>query len=252
VKATGLALNQESVELHRRETVVSAALPPEVPAPALLGVHDDGEWIALVFEDVEGHPPRTPWVSDEINTVFESLARLASAAMPVELLRTLPDTTAQLANDVAGWRRIALDPPAALDPWARAHLDRLGDLADRAMTAFEGDHLVHTDVRADNLLLRTDRSVAIVDWPWAARVPAWLDRLLLLVNVALFGGHDVEQLVSVHIPAAPDDITAALTGLAGYFLDAARRPAPPGLPTLRAFQAAQGASTLEWLKRRRL
>jgi hypothetical protein len=76
--------------------------------------------------------------------------------------------------------------------------------------------------------------------------------LLLLVNVALFGGHDVEQLVGMHIQAAPDDITAALTGVAGYFLDAARRPAPPGLPTVRGFQAAQGASTLEWLKRRRL
>jgi Ser/Thr protein kinase RdoA (MazF antagonist) len=250
VKAAGLTVNEMAVELHRREALVSAALPPEVPSPTLLGVHDDGEWVALVFEDVAGRTPRTPWVGEEINAVFEALAGLASAAIPAELLRTLPDAAEKLANDMAGWQRIALEPPAALDPWARAHLDQLSGVADRAAAAFAGDQLVHTDIRADNLLLRPDGSVVIVDWPWATRGPAWLDRLLLLVNIALFGGHDVEQILAVHIHAEPDDVTAALAGFAGFFLDAARRPAPPGLPTVRGFQAAQGASTLEWLKRR--
>lgn len=29
-------------------------LPPDLPVPRLLDVNDDGEWVAVVFEDVEG------------------------------------------------------------------------------------------------------------------------------------------------------------------------------------------------------
>jgi len=48
----------------------------------------------------------------------------------------------------------------------------------------------------------------------------------------------------------PETIDAVLAGLTDYFVDAARQPPLPGLPTLRDFQAAQGASTLGWLRRR--
>jgi hypothetical protein len=39
-----------------------------------------------------------------------------------------------------------------------------------------------------------------------------------------------------------------LAGLAGFFIDAARQPPPVGLPTLRAFQRAQGQAVLSWLR----
>jgi aminoglycoside phosphotransferase (APT) family kinase protein len=106
------------------------------------------------------------------------------------------------------------------------------------------------DIRADNLLIRPDGEVVIVDWPWAARGPAWLDPLSVLVNVNLFGGLDVEALTAQHVRAEADDVTGFLVGLTGYFLDAARQPGSPGLPTVRAFQAAQGRSTLAWVRRR--
>ena len=38
--------------------------------------------------------------------------------------------------------------------------------------------------------------------------------------------------------------------LAGYFIHRSRRPGPPGLPTVRAFQAAQGGVALDWLRAR--
>jgi hypothetical protein len=41
-----------------------------------------------------------------------------------------------------------------------------------------------------------------------------------------------------------------LAGLAGYFHDRRRLPDPPGLPTVRAFQRAQGEVVLRWLKQR--
>jgi len=59
-------LNERTVELHRREEAVAAALPAEVPASELRGVHDDREWIALVcFDDVGGRCLGTPWVAAE-------------------------------------------------------------------------------------------------------------------------------------------------------------------------------------------
>ena len=47
-----------------------------------------------------------------------------------------------------------------------------------------------------------------------------------------------------------EDVDAVLAGLAAYFSDIARRPDPPGLPTVRAFQRAQGEVVLRWLRER--
>ncbi len=249
VKAAGRSLNEKTVRLHRREIAVSAALPEDVPAPTLLGSYDDGDWVALVLEDVEGRHPRTPWDAAELSAVLAALGQLAAAPLSAEQREYKPAGEA-IAHDVAGWRRIALDPPPDLEPWARDHLDDLTDRADQVLPRLSGESLLHTDIRADNLLLRPDGAVVIVDWPWAARGPAWLDTLLLLVNVNLFGGHDVEALVAEHVRADPEDVTGFLVGLTGYFLDAARQPGSPGLPTVRAFQAAQGHATLDWVRRR--
>ena len=48
-------------------------------------------------------------------------------------------------------------------------------------------------------------------------------------------------------PAAVDSYVAAL---AGYFTRQALLPPPPGLPTLRAFQAAQGTIARTWAAER--
>ncbi|WP_420813584.1 hypothetical protein [Planosporangium thailandense] len=91
----------------------------------------------------------------------------------------------------------------------------------------------------------------MVDWPWACRGPAWLDTLLLLINVRLFGDHDATSLLRRCAAAADTDLGdlhAVLAGLAGFFADAARRPAPAGLPTLRAFQQAQADAAVSWLR----
>jgi aminoglycoside phosphotransferase (APT) family kinase protein len=237
------------VRMHRREIAVSAALSERIPAPTLLGSYDDGDWVALVLEDVEGRHPRTPWDADELTAVLAALGQLAAAPLSAEQGRYRAAGEA-FARDFAGWRRMSVDPPTDLDPWAREHADELAGWADEVLPRLTGESLLHMDIRADNLLVRPDGAVVIVDWPWAARGPAWLDTLCLLVNVNLFGGHDVEALAAAHVRADPADITGFLVGLTGYFLDAARQPAAPGLPTVRAFQAAQGRTTLEWVRRR--
>lgn len=108
---------------------------------------------------------------------------------------------------------------------------------------------MHTDVRADNLLVRPTGEVVVVDWPWACRGARWLDTVMLVINVRLFGGHDVEELLADRRLLAdvdPAAVTGVLAGLAGFFVDAARYPPPPGLPTVRALdrQAREHASSL--------
>jgi hypothetical protein len=47
-------------------------------------------------------------------------------------------------------------------------------------------------------------------------------------------------------------IEAVICTLAGYFVVRALEPPPPGLPTVRAFQAAQGRAAVRWLRERTL
>ncbi|NJC84348.1 aminoglycoside phosphotransferase family protein [Planosporangium mesophilum] len=257
VKAVSPTQNEVSTDLHRREAHVTAALPEYAPTPRLLGCYDDGYWVALVLQDVEGRHPRTPWRPDELEAVLTTLGDLAVTLTPSPL-PGVPSAVDHLSGNFAGWRRVAADPPPDLDPWTSAHLPVLCALADQATASLAGDTLVHNDIRADNLLLRPDGAAVVVDWPWACVGPAWLDTLLLMVNVRLFGGHDTDALLTdtlVSRRAAmtelkPDDLTAVLAGLAGFFLDCARQPPPPGIPTLRAFQRAQADAVLPWVRDR--
>jgi len=49
VKAVSSSLN--SPHLHRREARIVNVLPAGLPIPRFLGMYDDGEWVALVFDD---------------------------------------------------------------------------------------------------------------------------------------------------------------------------------------------------------
>ncbi|RZU52457.1 phosphotransferase family enzyme [Krasilnikovia cinnamomea] len=245
VKAVSPALNERSTELARQEARLSAALPPHAPVPRFVGSYDDGEWVALVLEDIEGRHPHTPWRPDELAAAVRGLRQLAAALTPspVADLATAGD---RLADNFAGWDRVAADPPPDLDPWARDHLDELRAAARWALTTLDGDTLCHCDIRADNMLLRPDGTVVFVDWPWGCVGPDWLDTVLLAVNVIVYGGDPAPVLAGVD----PRAVSAIMAGLAGYFVDRARQPPPPGIPTVRAFQRAQGEALLPWLRGR--
>jgi aminoglycoside phosphotransferase (APT) family kinase protein len=244
VKAVSPAQNERSVTLARREARIAAALPPQAPTPRLLGSYDDGDWVALVFSDVEGRHPRTPWVPAELHLAVTALRELARALTPSPVV-AVPTAAENLRPDFAGWHNLAADPPADLDPWAAAHLGALRAAADRALAAVgTGTTLAHCDIRADNLLVRPDGAIVVVDWPWACVGPAWLDTVLLGLNVLVHGGDPTPAFQGVG-PAVCADV---LAGFAGFFLDLGRYPDPPGLPTVRAFQRAQGAALLPWLR----
>lgn len=253
VKAVSSALNEHSPDIHRKEAAITAALPSTLPAPSLIGQFDDGDWIALVLSDVDGSHPQLPWRSGELGLVLDTLLNLAGTPVP-QSLEHLPDLSRELAEDFGGWARIRLAPPADCDPWILAHLAWLEQLAARGVNNLAGESLVHTDVRADNILITRGGAAVLVDWPWAAIGSAYFDALTVLVNVRVFDpGFDVESVLGSHPvfrKAGQDSIDGFLSGLGAYFLDIARRPAPPGLPTIRAFQQRQGQAALGWLRQR--
>jgi aminoglycoside phosphotransferase (APT) family kinase protein len=253
IKAVGAELNEDSVHLHRREADVLAALGPDVPAPSLEGVVDRGDWIALVVRWVEGRRPAAADPRD-VRRLLDVMARVgdhepgsSGAAWPA---------LADRHSDLFGhWQLLAERPLPSLDDWSRRHLDALAMAEAPARDATRGAHLQHVDVRTDNAVLATsgpDDDV-LVDWPGASLGAPWTDLVAMAPSLHLDGGPPPEQALSlsplgrVADPAAVDAFAVAI---AGYFTRQSLLPPPPGLPTLRRFQAAQGEIARRWVGER--
>jgi aminoglycoside phosphotransferase len=253
VKAAGSALNPISPELHRREARVLGLLPAAAPAPRLLGVADDGDWVALVIEWVDGRMPVAPLDRADVAAALDTATTLA--AIDASALR---DQFAAITGRAFGaglhghWSRLRSDPIETLDPWSRRHLDGLAELESSWDDAVHGDSLVHGDFRIDNLLIAADRTV-VVDWPSAAVGAPFIDLVALLPSLHLDGGPPPAEIFDSHpVGAAADPVAVdtVLAAFAGYLTRQALLPPPPGLPTVRAFQAAQGDVARRWLAQR--
>jgi aminoglycoside phosphotransferase (APT) family kinase protein len=247
VKAVAPAQNPDSPAMMRREAEINRCLPAAAPAPALLHVLDDGEWIALVFEHVDGRLPVTPWDPRELERVMSATLALG------ELVPRAPlGTVAGYYGSVfVGWRLLAAEEPDAVtDPWCRARLAELAAAEAGWEDATAGDRLLHGDVRSDNVLLTPDGRVVFVDWTSTCTGTGWFDALAMLPAVELEGGgppEHVMELVGLDLDAG--EFLPLVAAMAGYFAERGRLPDPPGLPTVRAFQRAQGEITTAWLRR---
>lgn len=235
-----------------------AALPPGVPAPRLLHFLDEGEdgWVTLVLEDIDGAHPREPWQRGELDRVLGALVDLSALLTPSPLGRDVAQSAAEsFATWLCGWQMLMEETPSyldALDEWSLRNLDALVALEGDAGIAAAGDTLLHCDVRADNILLLPER-VWLVDWPHAHIGAPWVDVVLFAPSVTMQGGPSPEDVAASHpayVAAGADSITAVVAALAGFFTHRSVLPPPPGLPTLRAFQAAQGAIAREWVAER--
>jgi len=255
VKAIGPEPNPDSPAAHRREAEVVRMLPPEAPVPRLLWSHDEGEdgWVILLFEHVDGRSPTEPWRPGELDLALDAIAALAELLTPSPLeVRTVGGVDGWSVIAGGHWGKLARERPAGLDGWSARNLDRLAGLEAGAPKAAAGETLLHLDLRADNLLLTPDR-VVVVDWPHARVGAAWVDLLFFAPSVAMQGGPPPEDLLERYPYAGyaeEDAITAVVCAIAGFFAREGLQPAPPGLPTLRAFQAAQGEVARSWLARR--
>jgi aminoglycoside phosphotransferase (APT) family kinase protein len=231
-------------------------LPAGAPAARLLATIDEGGWVILILEDIDGKMPAQPWQPAELARVLAAMTDLAAELTPAPI--NAPPAVSRFRHLGRGWRLLAQaaaagdDDLTGLDAWAAAHLNELVALEQGWDDAVSGDSLAHGDVRADNILLTPDR-VVFVDWPWACLAPPWFDLVALLPNVAVNGGPPPDEVFaaqSLACDADPAAVTAVVGALAGVWVYLARQLDPPGLPTLRAFQRAHGTAALDWLKAR--
>lgn len=248
IKAAGIELNELTPDIHRNEARISAALPPSTALPQMIASYDDGDWVALAFDVIDGEPPALPWTRADIHAALDACLVLRAIEAPPGL-RPFGEA---VGGYRLSWRRLLDSPeplPVDLEPDAIATLTALAGRD----PGVEGDSLLHVDLRADNVLLRSDGSAVIVDWPWAATGAPWIDPLCLLFNVLLFdSGYPVEEELRhpAFDGAMPEAIDSLLAILCGFFLGQSVLPAQKGVESVRAFQRDQALAILGWLRSR--
>jgi hypothetical protein len=235
---------------HRAEARVAAVLPAAVPAPRLLGSLDDGRWVVLAFECVDGAEPAQPWRPADLDRAVSAVAGLARAMTPspVELARDHPR--------LGGWASLAADSGreaslAARWRWAARSLPLLVEFEQLGLSAARGGTLVHFDMYAHNMLF-TAGPVLFVDWPHARLGAPFIDLVMLLASGASDGIDPEPILRRQPLLTGPgaDVIDAVLAAHAGYLVDGAMCDPLPGLEPVRAAKLALARGALGWLRRR--
>jgi len=250
LKAVHEDANPDTPGIHRREARILGALPAIAPVPRLKWTYEDHGWVALCLEDIAGRHPHEPWTEEDLTLVVAAVQKMAAdlTPSPIEVAETAAHA---FASDINGWQVALLRGEDRLPPWALRNVERLAELEQRAPGASAGETLLNFDVRADNLLI-ADAKVFVLDWPWARTGASWIDLVLMAPSVEMQGGPPPETFLRrLDIRQVPrPNLDAVICAMAGYFVVRALEPAPPGIPTVRAFQAAQGRVAVRWLRER--
>jgi hypothetical protein len=252
LKAVGAALNPDTPGLFRREVGVLGHIGAHDLWARLLASYDDGDWVALLIEDVEG---RHPDFSDEaeLGAVLDGTDRLSEVLQGLDVpatvdlvdvglvlgkwadtLDTLPDAPSQAP--VPEWLRT--------DPYGWA--DVLREQAARPMP-----HVSHWDIRVDNLLRRPGGEIVFVDWGAAARGPAWADPLLARLERMDEPWFDTSIDSSPALVQAGDEVvTAFLAGFGAHLAVRSLVAVDVNLPTLNDFRIRESRRMLDAVSRR--
>lgn len=239
-------------DVYHREARNAAALPEQIPAPRLRWHADTDEHVVLCFDAVDGRPPALPWTGDDLAAVLDAYTQAAPLLRDPSLrLRAAVGPPGDLP---AGWHAVASGDavlPAAASHLA-GHIDILAGWERHLLHRYEtATGFCHYDLRPDNCVIDDGGRAWIVDWSSVRPGPVWTDTIMLLVSAV--GDHDTDQLFALH-PSAADatarDLDATLAWLAGAWLTAAARPAPPRSPHLRDHQLRNGLLAWTWLATR--
>ena len=227
-----------------REAQVLEALGGQIPAVPMIGAgtsSDGGRVLALDW--VEGHLPGLPWTPNEIALVSSACERVAQ--VPSSALATL--TPGHVVDDLLEDQRLrgalmdGMRLPGSLDllpPWLPARIDEVVALAadtDALRVGAQNDHLIHFDLRPDNLLIgrrageASDRAY-VLDWNWVTLGPAWCD-WVSVVPAMQAQGHDLGELLDstpLSRSADPHALDVWLALLAVYMLACCEDEPPQG------------------------
>jgi serine/threonine protein kinase len=255
VKAVGVDINPDTPNLFRHEARVLSRLAPVPYRASLRSTYDDGTWVALLLDDVDG---RHPDLHDEadIDAVRTSIAAQTRELTPDPLRFDVPD----MAATVARWHRsvvLALgEKPDLFPAWFVEHSDdllaRLESLRDR----MPAESWVHLDIRDDNILVRADGVAVLLDWGMSRPGPAWVDHVLLAehrVDLPAFDA-DVRWIPELSPSTASGaqleiDVTDFVLAVGTSLAALADRP-PPGLAGISEFRRVEAARLLVGARRR--
>ena len=246
VKAASNKAQRPIAADYREEVRKLRALPPGLPAARLLWA-EDGDWVVLGLEYVEGRAPRRPWRTADLDATLDALEVVARELTPVPEGLLLERFADEMAGWPAYWEHVARTRPGL------PHLADASALAARFAEASAGDTVVHTDIRDDNTIVRPDGTAVFCDWNWLVSGAPWLDTLFLLIGPR-GDGLDTDAVLAARpltrdVPPEYVDIMLAL--VIGYFFKSADDPVPPTSPHLREHQRWQGEVLWQWLVERR-
>ncbi|WP_371400927.1 aminoglycoside phosphotransferase family protein [Kribbella sp. NBC_00662] len=240
VKAVGTSLNPKTPELFRQEITAMQAIGPLPMVPQLYEVYDDGDWVGLLFEDIDGRLPAHPWEQADADRVMDAVAELTDALDPSPW-PDAPVIAVRSHDFLSRWNNV-LEDGLTVPSWMDGRVEEFAELAQTGLRALaEGKALAHYDLRADNIILTDDR-VVFIDWAHPGLGPRWTDTVIL----------QAEMRASVVLPELPadDGITGFITAIAGGLWWGAAQPAPPGLPTIRTWQRESALVHLDWVRHR--
>jgi hypothetical protein len=240
VKTVGTSLNPKTPELFRQEITAMQAIGRLPMAPQLYDVYDDGDWVGMLFEDISGRLPAHPWEQADADRVLDAVAELTDALDPSPW-PDAPVVAVRSHDFLSRWNNV-LEDGLAVPPWMEGRVEEFAALAQTGVRALaEGKALAHYDLRADNIILTDDR-VVFIDWAHPGLAPRWTDTVILYA----------EMRGSVVLPDLPDDeaITGFIAAVGGGLWWGSAQPAPPGIPTMRAWQRESALVHLDWVRDR--
>jgi hypothetical protein len=201
---------------------------------------EDGARPLLVLEDLSAARWVPPWQPGDVDAVVAAMAAIAATPPPVGL----PTLRDRVVIGAAGWPGVAKDPGPFLSlghcthAWLDTALPRLIEAA--AAAPFEGDHLVHLDLRSDNLCMAPHGAV-IFDWNMASVGNPRADIAFWLPSLHAEGGPPPEAL----LPHEPE----LAAWVCGYFAANAGLPTIPEAPRVRQIQRVQLGTAFPWAVR---
>ena len=252
VKAVGAELNPDTPGLFRREVGVLGHLGEHELWARMLASYDDGGWVALLIEDVEGrHPDFTD--AGELEAVLAGTDRLSAVLQEREVPSSvdLVDIGHRFGVWAESLATLAEAPAATPVPaWLRTDPHGWADVL-REHAAHPMHHVVHWDIRVDNLLRRPSGEVVFIDWGTAARGPGWADPLLARLERVDEPWFDDSIASSPALSRAGDEVvTAFLAGFGAHLAVRSVVAVDVNLPTLNDFRVRESGRMLGAVARR--
>ncbi len=153
VKAVGSEIHPETPAHFRHERAVLQTLPPAPYRAGLQAAYDDGDWVALLLDDVDGRHPDWDDASDRAAVLEVVHQQSHELTPPLPHLPTVSNREG-LQKHLARADAAAEVELAALPAWARSDLGALLDLAGLTLEHHRDESFCHWDIRHDNILIR--------------------------------------------------------------------------------------------------